>query len=173
MTSFASSGNAFFRVMSFNFCRSYEQTCFFSDFRLKKYLWCYSGYVFDGFSCDMYSFFRCFPRKSQRRATFGSTKRNITTIEVALTGRSWKKFSFLDALSVKLAFRATYRNYSPNFVRENGICVGVQTDHTEQHSSSENSAIEKNFWSLIGLGCFFLIEFRSYKWLKWNKFHYC
>ena len=33
-------------------------------------------------------------------------------------------------------------------------------DHTEQHSSSESSAIEKNFWSLIGLGgLFFELSF--------------
>ena len=115
----------FFASCHLTFVEVMHRFVFFSHFRFTKYLWCYSGYVSDGFSCDMYSFFRCFPRKSHRRATFGSTKRNITTIEVALTGRSWKKFSFLDAQSVKLAFRATYRNYTPNFVRENEICVGV------------------------------------------------
>ena len=92
----------------------------------------------------MYSFSAIFLKKVTGELR-GITKRNITTIEVALSGRKGIKFSFLDAQLVKLAFRATYRNFSPNFVRENQICVGVQMDHTEQHSSSENSAIEKTF----------------------------
>ena len=100
----------------------------------------------------------------------GSTIRNITTIEVALTGKSWTKFFFPDAQSVKLAFRAIYWNYSPN-VRENQSCVRVQMDHTEQHSSRESSKIEKKFWNLICLGWLFF-EMSFVITNGWNEFSF-
>ena len=71
-------------------------------------------------------FLPLFSSKKLQESCQGSTKRNITTIEVTLIGRIWKKFSFLDAQSVKLAFPETYRNYSPNFVRENQSWVGYR-----------------------------------------------
>ena len=139
--------------MSFNFCRSYAQICFLIFVLRSTYVVTRVMFLtVSRATCTVSSAISLEKVTGELR---GSTKRNITTIEVALTGRSCKKFSFLDAQSVKLAFCATYRNYSPNFVRENQICVGVQMDHTEQHSSTESSAIEKNFWSLIGLGWLF------------------